>query len=434
MKSLPLYLGGLLVAAAIAGAAMSLLTPAQPAPAQPAPQAQAVSAPAARVVAPAKVQAGDVDALSPEQVKAQDEEDIIKILLAQIEATPSDIDPAWLKQMCQQISDPDSLDAFWNNIVASGASYGLTYVARNQKAGTVMSRNPLYYVFEAREFIYSTDPQEKRLLGPARGLLDMAVSKSWDESRQEIRQRVAKEQRKKVADVIVPEGEGFLDDEVKTTYFKERLKLYEVLSTLEGKKRTGDPRKYMSEQVRLHEAAIVDRYTRLVETIDQARTRYKQTAQSSAPVTVQISRWTNAVNEHLLALGKIYVEAALAEKAYRGRMQDYANLGFKALAMVYQRSKSGEALRVMREANRIQRYNLWQMARVAWKDAKALAEANRMQEAEDKFLTAKNLYLQCMSRLERSKKPAVFEEYRRLQADITTWVTSRRSETAATAG
>ncbi len=115
-------------------------------------------------------------------------------------------------------------------------------------------------------------------------------------------------------------------------------------------------------------------------------------------------------------------------------MQDYARLGFKALAMVYQRSRSGEALRVMREANRIQRYNLWQMARVAWKNAKALATAERGAEADDEFLVAKNLYLQCLSRLERSKK-LVNDEYRRLQADITSSGTSRTlASVAATTG
>lgn len=431
MKSLPLYLGGLLIAAAVAGATMSLLTPA--APVQQPVQAPALQRPVPRRVTAAEKAPAAMDTLSPEQVRAQDEEDIIKILLAQIDATPSDIDAAWLKEMCQQVSDPDSLDSFWGSIVASGQSYGLTYVARNQKAGTVMSRNPLYYVFEAREFIYSTDPHEGRLLGPGRGLMDMAVAKSWEASRKDIREGLAKQQRKKVADVVVPEEMGYLEDEVKTTYFKELLKLYEVLSNLERKKKVGEPRKYVDVQIRLHEAAIVDRHTRLRETIDQARSRYKGTAQSSAPATVQISRWTNAVNEHLLALGKIYVDAALAEKAYRGVMQEYANAGFVALAMVYQRSKSGEALRVMREANRIQRYNLWQMARVSWKKAKALAEAKRMGEAEDEFLTAKHLYLQCMSRLERSKKPAVFDEYRRLQADITAWVTSRQPESVAAA-
>jgi hypothetical protein len=87
----------------------------------------------------------------------------------------------------------------------------------------------------------------------------------------------------------------------------------------------------------------------------------------------------------------------------------------------------------MREVNRIQRYNLWQMARVAWKEAKAMAAAGRIAEADDGFLLAKHNYLKCLSRLESSKKPVVFGEYRRLQADITEWVTSRKLKSVAAA-
>lgn len=423
MKSLPLYIGGLLIAAAVAGAAMTMLAPA--------PQAPAAAPPPARKPVRSTPAPEPVDALSPEQVKAQDEEDIIKILLERIEETPTQLSEQWLSEMCQQITSPDSLKVYWERATASGQSYAVGYQARKQKGGSVLSRNPLYYVFEAREFIYSVEPNEEKLLGPAQGLLDMALAKSWEASRREIRKQLAKEQRRKEEDVEVPPELGELDDEVKTTYFKEYLRLFEVLREIEGKKRTGNPRKYHSELERLHEAAIYDRYLRYTETIRQARDRYAGTAQSSAPATMKIDRWNNAVNEHLLMLGKLYIEAALAEKAYRGRMQDYADLGFKALAMVYQRSRSGEALRVMREANRIQRYNLWQMARLSWKNAKSLATAGRIDEADDEFLQAKHYYLQCLSRLERSKKPVVFDEYRQLQTDITNWVTSRSLEPAA---
>ena len=382
--------------------------------------------------APARSTVPANDESSPDQVRAQDEEDIIEILLAQIETTPDTIDEAWIAEMCQYITGPDSLNVFWKQVVARGQAFGVSYVSEKGKSGTVMSRNPLYYVFEAREFIYSTDPQQKKLLGPAPGLLAMAIAKSWEASRKDIGVRLAKEQRKKVQDVIVPEDMGYLDDEVRITYFKEHLKLYEVLGNLLAKN-GGDKHQHLHQQIRLVEASIVDRHTRLMETMASAREHYQGHTNSARPATVEMTRWGNAVNEQLLFLGKIYVDVALAEKAYRGRMQDYADLGFKALAMVYQRCKSGEALRVMREANRIQRYNLWQMARVAWKGAKALAKAGRITEADDEFLVAKRYYLQCLSRLERSRKPDVLDEYRRLQADITAWVTSRKLEGVAAA-
>jgi hypothetical protein len=431
VKSIPLYVGALLIAAAVAGAAMTLLAPAP----ETATPSSASSAPPPSVRArPTPAPTPAKDELSPEQVRAQDEEDIIEILLAQIEATPETIDEAWLAEMCRYVANADSLELFWDRAIARGQAFSIGYLARNQKAGTVLSRNPNYYVFEAREFIYDITPDEEKLRGPAQGLLHMALVNSWESSRKEIREKLAKEQRKKVEEVELPADVGELDDEVKTTFFNEYQQLYEVLRTLEDEKQNGNPRRYMADQVRIHEAAIYDRYLRYSETIRDARERYSGTAQSSKAAGVEIRRWNNAVNEHLLSLGKIYMDAALAEKAFRGRMQDYADLGFKALAMVYQRSRSGEALGVMREANRIQRYNLWQMARLAWKNARALAEEGRIEEADDEFLLAKHHYLQCLSRLERSKKPTVLDEYRRLQADITSWVTSRSLESTAVAG
>ena len=201
MKSLPLYLGGLLIAAAVAGAAVSLLTPPPP---LAAPTAQAQAPPPRRAIE-AKP---EKEELSPQEVRARDEVDIMEILLAQIESTPSAIDEAWIAEMCLEISDVDSVAVFWKRVVASGQSYGVRYTSRNRKTGMVMSRNPHYYVFEAREHIYSTDPKEKDLLGPARGLLDMAHAKSWEASREEIRERLSKEQRKKVEDVVVARADG----------------------------------------------------------------------------------------------------------------------------------------------------------------------------------------------------------------------------------
>ena len=64
-------------------------------------------------------------------------------------------------------------------------------------------------------------------------------------------------------------------------------------------------------------------------------------------------------------------------------------------------------------------------------EATALAMAGREDEADDEFLTATHHYLLTLSRLERSKKKTVFGEYRRLQADITSWVTTRKLESVA---
>ncbi len=183
--------------------------------------------------------------LSPSEVRAQDEEDIIKILLKQIEATPRDIDEKWISEMCRQI-------------IIRDRSYG-GYSARNLKSGTVMSRDPLYYAFEAREFIYDIDPQEDKILSSGQGLLAMAVAKSWDESREVLREQLAKEQRKREEDVVVPEE----------------------LTAKNG----GNPRQYISQKIRLHEGAIIDHFLGLKRMVADARERYKDNTNSSKSAT-----------------------------------------------------------------------------------------------------------------------------------------------------
>lgn len=378
------------------------------------------------------------------ELRALDEQDIIEILLARIEATPPQLDDAWLAGFCRYVRNGDDLQAFWDSVRVAGERYKATYkppqpevrptAARPASAGQAEVRqaprrvakpvNPLLYVFQAREFIYAQPPNAKSLLTDSRGLLAMAVYVSWQASIDELRKQEAKKQRLRPEEVQLPEGAGRIDEELKMAYFSESLGIYGVLAGLVAEA-GHDPRVYREEVTLLHEAALVDRYLLALRQTEEARERFTGSALSSAAATVVIGRAQPEINAHLLALGKVYVDGALAEMAFRGRQQQEAERGFQALALVYQRSKSGEALRVMRESNRIMRYNLWQMARMSWKSAKALAQAGRRAEADDEFLVAKQHYLRCLSMLERSKKPVVLDEYRRLQADITAWVKSK---------
>ena len=421
MKSLPLYVGALLMAAAIAGAVVSVMdTGSSPESVAPPPPPPTVSTPVA-------------DELSPDQVKAQDEADIMEILLEQVEATPANIDPGWLQSFCVNVSSREDLKQFWDTVVDEGRKYDAQYTALHEQDRVVLSRNPLYYVFEAREFIHTLEPRAKKLRRQARGLLQMAIYKSWQESLEEAREALAKEQRRKPEDVEVPEEMGSIDDEVKTSFFKENMRRLELLAEIavaEG----GNPRQYTPDRVHLLEAAIVDRFLSAQDLTVEARERYRQTSASSRPATVAIARASRAVDENLLSLGTLYVAEALAEKTFRNRQQDYALRGFQALAMVYQRSHSGAALAVMRKSNRIQRYNLWQMARVAWQNAKRAVEAGDKEEADDQFFHAKQRYLQCLSRLESSKKPIILDEYKRMQADINAWMATRGAAAVAAAG
>lgn len=466
MKTLSLYLGATLVVTAIAGAVLDLMDVSLPLPeslAQSLPQSvpEAVvqwlpesvaqwlpeslpwATPAAEPPPPPAAAAVPPSAepepvgLTPAEIRAQDEEDIIKILLAQIEATPRQIDDAWIAGFCQFVRNGDDLRAYWDSVRTEGERYNAQHPsdAPGPKSGSKKSRasNPLVHVFAAREFIYSGEPKEATILGQGRSLIAMAVYLSWKADLDELRQAEAKKQRRRLEDVQVPNDAATIDEDVKTAYFSEMLKVYDVLAQIVVKA-GGDPTEFRDEKIRLHEAAIVDRHLLVQARMQEARERYADLAQSSAPATVAIARADAEVNAHILALGKIYNDMALHEMAFRGRQQEYAERGFRALALVYQRSKSGESLRVMRESNRIMRYNLWQMARASWKSAKAAAKSGHAQEADDQFFTAKQLYLKCLSMLERSRKPVVLDEYQRLHADIAEWTRTKGARAPARAG
>lgn len=437
MKSLPLYLGATLLVAAIAGAGYTLFGDRLPFAIGPPPAPAPVEvAPVPQVEAPEAA-----PEMSPVQVAAQDEEDVMAILLKQIEESPKEITPAWLAEFCQSIADEAGLKAFWDEIIAQGQTLDGQRTASQKETKAGLSQNPLFFVFEARELIYSGTPTAQGLRAQAPGLLAMAVYRSWKKSVDdaEERSRVKRRPTELVAKTApAPETpvEPSVDDEVKTSYLKEMFKCYEALESLTTKA-GGAPGQYMDDVVRLHEAAIVDRHFTVVRLTEEARQLYSGIGASSLPATVAIGRCKNQVDESLLALGKIYVDASLAERAFRGKQQQYADLGFRALAMVYQRSKSGEALRIMRESNRIQRYNLWQLARLSWKQAKQAAAERRVDEADDLYFQSKQRYLQCLSRLERSKRPVVLDEYRRLQAEIAEWTRTRgssRGKPAAASG
>ena len=429
MKSLPLYVGALFIAVAVAGGVVSLLD--EPASRQPQPQSQPAAAAAeAEPARPATVE----EALSPEEVKAQDDADIKEILLGQIAATPADINVEWIADFCQHIRDEAALAVFWSELVEKGRRYDAQYTAQNAGTGHVLSRNPLFYVFEAREYIHTDVPDDKKLLKQARGLMAMAVFRSWHESREVLRKQLSKTGRIRLEDVVLPDDAGTIDTDIKTTYFTEMLALYELLAKLEGAKENGgNPRQYGGDLVRLHEAAIADRYFSIGALTKEAQDRFRGTGQSSGAAMMTIDRLQSGVDEHLLALGKIYIREALAEKTYRGKQQASAEQAFQALALVFQRTSSGEALREMMEANRIHRYNLWQLARASWQRAKKAAADGRREEANDEFFLAKQRYLQCLGRLERSKKPVVYDEYRRLQSDINDWMASRDGAPVAAA-
>ena len=338
-----------------------------------------------------------------------DEKDIVRILLAQIEATPGEIDQTWLASVFRHIRDREAMEKYMASVLADGARFRGVWNAEKAKQKQVPSRNPNAYVFQARDLIYARYADGlsmEKLSSRARNLLALALKIAYENAAEEERE---------------------VNDEILTTFFRESSALYTALQEVTVEQGR-DPKPWMDEHTRLLETAIMNRHLLIRQLEAEARERYSGSHLSAQPARIRIAGWQKALNAHLMDLGRLYVEAATRETTYKLKQQQAAESGFRTLAMVYRKTQSPEALRILREANRIQRYNLWQMARASWRQASEAAKADKAKQAEAGYFKAKMQYLECLARLEESKKPQVSAELAALQEEIASWVRGRAAQ------
>lgn len=354
-------------------------------------------------------------ALSARDLAVQDEEDITRLLLARIEQSPEAIDRKWLERVFLHVRNRAEFDAFLEEVLAHGARYNTTYIEKKRGAKQRLSTNPRVYIWEAQNIIrgrYKWGLTEEGLSVKARGLLAMGVYRAFENARKE------EEERKEEVEV---------DDEVMAIYFVESSSTYRALEEL-AVELGGDQDAWLVPHARLLEAAIVSRYHRIEEFSQESQERLSGSGASGLPARVVIGKLQASLYVHLLDLGRLYIESATRELAYKGKQQENAERGFRILALVYRRTQSGEAFKMLRESNRIQRYNLWQMARASWRQANGMAAAGDTAAADAEYLTAKRRYLECLSRLEETKKPVVAAELKRLQKDISAWYAGKADQ------
>jgi hypothetical protein len=204
------------------------------------------------------------------------------------------------------------------------------------------------------------------------------------------------------------------------SYLLTRLKLYEELRDIEigrGGLRTA----WWEEIAALHEAIVMHRHILLQQNRGKALDKLKDTGSSGRGSSFKAQQQQATINTHLIKLGRFYVDAAVAETTYLGKQRQYNELGFKILAMVYQRKSSGEALDTLIKANSIQRNQLWQMGKAHWRQASNAAASGDSTLAHGHYLQAKRRYLQALSRVETGKKHKFFNEFVALQKEITAW-------------
>lgn len=405
---IPLIAGAVLLIGGLVGAGLALL---RPPPARKA--AEVRPAPPERLDLAAtwkkeKQEREEQAELSAQEQEKLDKDEIKQIILAQIRATPEDVDAAWFAEVFQFIPSEEAFREFLDEALARGVVYDATYTAeyRALNPRKAQPSSPGYYTFEARKYIYGASPEEKRLVGTASGLLDMALNREY----------LANDGWEGVRS-------GFL-----TNYFASKQRLYEELRKL-ATAGGGEPMAWWEDIVRIHEATVLHRFIMLRENRDAARRKLKDTGSSGKRASFDVRQQQATMNQHLLALGRFYLEAAMAETTYLGKQRQYNERAFSILAMVYQRKPSGEALNILTKANAIQRNQLWRMGKAHWKRASRAAAAGDSALAHEQYLQAKRRYLQSLSRVETSKKKKLYNEYATLQQEINAWKQAARGET-----
>jgi hypothetical protein len=331
-------------------------------------------------------------------------EEMKKILRKQVRQTTKDLNEAWLTEFTQQVSGKAGLQAYYQEKFALGAQFSPKALANKKKK--VFSSNPQAFIEQARKEIYGKQrtPDVGKIKKESRGYLALALYK-------------ANEQVKGLENA----NEVFM-----TSYFKTTIKMYKLLQELEGARG-----RWRTERVRTYEAYVWERFLRIEQGIELLRQRRAGTFISGEPDLLKIKRMDEQINEILLVLGKIYLSAAEDEIIDRKKLQFYADQAFKALAMVYQRSLSGDAMKTLFAVDRIQKDYLYRMAINSWKRARLAKDDAKYGDVDEHYFRTTQLYYQLMSRWREDQKRLHTDEFFKLKQEIAAWSLKKKKKSAS---
>ena len=398
----PLIAGAVLLIAGIVGAVLTSMQSAAPKKEPPPTAAELLE----RAAEERREKQAEKKRLAAEQVKI-DKDEIKQIILSQIRATPEDVSEEWFNEAFQYLSSEEAFWEFLEEALARGRQYdemfSTDYRERNPRKAQPPGAG--YYKEKAREIIYAASPPERHLNNMAPGLLDMALNREF---------------------LAHEDGWDGVRPDFLISYFKTRLKLYEELQEIVIKG-GGERTAWWEEIATLHEATVFHRHILIRQNRERAMKKLKDTGSSGRAFSFNAQQQQATMNEHLIKLGKFYIDAAMAETTYLGKQREYNERGFMLLAMVYQRKPSGQALDILTKANVIQRNQLWRMGKAHWRRATHAASSGDSVLAHEQYLQAKRRYLQSLSRVESSKKRKLFNDFVTLQKEINAWKQAARA-------
>ncbi len=406
----PLAIGVVFIGAALAGLGASLLRDSDEE--TPAPTPAKAAQPVAVAKAPPPVEPEPEKEPEPELSEEELRRQLVRILLGRIAQTDKEFNGDWLQRANQYVKDEDGLRAYWDEYVRLGASRSSLLERAQVRSKKLLPQDPRYFVSQAHATLAAKDNTESMLITGVKENLSLALFKKGEEA----------------------EGVEFIEVEFMGNFYKKMFIMYQLLSAMAAE-RGQDPAPWMVECVRTLEAAIVDRRFKIDRRNSTARTIKDGTAgQSIASDLFRTDSMEREINADMLALGRIYYEGAVREVIDRRKHQYYADQAFKYLAMVYQRTHSGEALNLMREVNEIQRDYLHRLAKISWKRAQLAVAAGEVEKADESYFVATQRYLQSISQTVETRRERLTSEFAILKKEIAGWQQKKRSLAAASGG
>ena len=406
---IPLVIGVVFIGAALAGIVVSSMQGAPEGDVESVPKATA-SAQVQPPVASIKEKAPEQDPVVEVEPELSEEElrrQTVRILLARVAKPPTDLNADWLRDTHQYVRDENSLNSFFREYMQMGEKRSIMLERAQQRSKKILPQDPRYYISQANATFVAKENTETTLLKGIKENLAFALYKKQEEL----------------------EGLENVEEQFMGTFFKKILVMFQLLEEMAIKEKR-DPEPWMKERVQTLEAAIVDRYFRIERRKNLARNKKEGTGNSIAPELMRTGQLEKAINENLVEMGRVYYEGAAREYIDREKHQYYSDQAFKVLAMVYQRSHSGEALNLMREVNDIQRDYLHRLAKTSWKRAQLAAAAGDVAKADENYFIAIQRYLQCMSQAIETRRELLAREFRILKREVAEWNAKKKSASA----
>ncbi len=405
---LPLVIGVIFIGAALAGIIVSSTRGAPDGDIEP---VQKVVVPAGKTaqasIATVKEKTPSKDPVIEVEPELSEEElrrQTVQILLARVAKTPTELNADWLLNTHQFVRDSNGLDSFFREYMQLGEKRSIMLERAQQRSKKILPQDPRYFISQANATFVAKENTEATLIKGIKENIALALYKKQEEV----------------------EGIENVEDEFMGTFFKKILTMLQMLEELAIKEHR-DPEPWMRERLRTLEAAVADRYFSVERRRNLARAKKEGTGNSIAPELMRTDRLEKTINEKLLEMGRVYYDGAAREVIDREKHQYYADQAFRVLAMVYQRSHSGEALNLMREVNDIQRDYLHRLAKTSWKRAQLAVAAGDVVKADESYYIATQRYLQCMSQAVATRREFMAREFRILKKEIAEWNTKKKA-------